>query len=263
MPPLLHTLSSYVPRILASRLAHDPTLGTEPSTDHFPAAVFFADISGFTTLADRLAEHGPAGAEELTDHLNAYFGQLVDLITAHGGDVLKFAGDALLALWPASAESLQGAVQRAAQCGLAAQATLHAYEVAAGVRLSLRIGIAAGEVQVLLVGGVAGRRTASAQAPFHTTETHWPTASNAASAPVEPTPVPSEELAPSDLTSPGTIADPVLEQTRARQALDRELESRASEETKFEELRREQEAERQDRATAITEPPVASDEPAL
>ncbi len=156
MPPLLHTLSSYVPRILASRLVQDPSLGTVPTVDHFPAAVFFADISGFTTLADRLAEHGPAGAEELTDHLNTYFGQLVDLIAAHGGDVLKFAGDALLALWPASAESLQGAVQRAAQCGLAAQATLHAYEVAAGVRLSLRIGIAAGDVQVLLVGGMGG-----------------------------------------------------------------------------------------------------------
>jgi hypothetical protein len=68
-------------------------------------------------------------------------------------------------------------------------------------------------------------------------------------------PLHAEEITPSDLTSPGTITDPELEQKRAQQALDRELESRASEETKFEELRREQEAERQDRATAITEPP--------
>jgi class 3 adenylate cyclase/tetratricopeptide (TPR) repeat protein len=155
--PPIETLTSYVPRILASRLAADPVMPATPTTDHFPAAVFFADISGFTALADRLAEHGPAGVEELTGHLNTYFGQLVDLIVAHGGDVLKFAGDAPLALWPATAEPLAVAVQRAAQCGLAAQATLHAYEVAAGVRLSLRIGIAAGDVQILLVGGVEGR----------------------------------------------------------------------------------------------------------
>jgi class 3 adenylate cyclase len=59
-----------------------------------------AVISGFTALSERLAERGPEGVEELTQVLNAYFGQLIDLITAHGGDVVKFSGDALLAFWP-------------------------------------------------------------------------------------------------------------------------------------------------------------------
>ena len=40
--------------------------------------------------------------EELTQVLNDYFGRLIDLITAHGGDVAKFAGDALLAFWRAA-----------------------------------------------------------------------------------------------------------------------------------------------------------------
>ena len=114
MAPLIDTLTSYVPRVLANRLVRDPTATTIPTTDDFPAAVFFADISGFTALADRLAEHGPAGVEGLTGHLNAYFGQLVDLIVAHGGDVLKFAGDAAAGAVARRAEPLAVAVQRAA-----------------------------------------------------------------------------------------------------------------------------------------------------
>lgn len=107
-----------------------------------------------------------------------------------------------------------------------------------------------------LVGGLSGGKQAPAHTPFHPTEAHWPTPP-AGTPSVAPASVRPDEVAPSDLTSPGTIADPELERKRAQQALDRELESRASEETKFEELRREQEAERQDRATAITEPPVS------
>jgi hypothetical protein len=45
------------------------------------------------------------------------------------------------------------------------------------------------------------------------------------------------DVNPEDLTSPGTIDDPALEARRAREAAERERESRMSDETKFEELR--------------------------
>jgi hypothetical protein len=45
------------------------------------------------------------------------------------------------------------------------------------------------------------------------------------------------DVNPEDLTSPGTIDDPELEEQRAREAAERERESRATDETKFEELR--------------------------
>jgi hypothetical protein len=45
------------------------------------------------------------------------------------------------------------------------------------------------------------------------------------------------DVNPEDLTSPGTIDDPELEARRAREAAERERESRMSDETKFEELR--------------------------
>jgi predicted ATPase/class 3 adenylate cyclase len=124
--------------------------------ERFPAAVLFADISGFTPLADRLAQRGPAG-EELSDLLNAYFGQLMALIAAHAGHVITFAGDGLLAAWPALDEGLAVSTRRAGQAALAVRAALHDYEAGNGVRLSLRLGVGAGEVMALHVGGFDGR----------------------------------------------------------------------------------------------------------
>lgn len=54
------------------------------------------DISGFTALAERLSAKGRAGAEELVQRISAVFEQLIEVAERHGGDVLKFRGDALL-----------------------------------------------------------------------------------------------------------------------------------------------------------------------
>src|SRR5207253_220571 len=100
-----------------------------PSEQRLAAAVMLADVSGFTKLAERLAQRGPDGAEALTGHLNAYFGPLIELIHAAGGDVVKFAGDALVVLFPVGDpgggtvgdEHLAAATLRAAACGLRLQ----------------------------------------------------------------------------------------------------------------------------------------------
>jgi class 3 adenylate cyclase/tetratricopeptide (TPR) repeat protein len=54
------------------------------------------DISGFTALAERLASLGRLGAEELVTTVSAVFAELIAVAERHGGDVLKFRGDALL-----------------------------------------------------------------------------------------------------------------------------------------------------------------------
>jgi class 3 adenylate cyclase/tetratricopeptide (TPR) repeat protein len=125
--------------------------------ERFPAAVLFADVSGFTPLAERLAKRGPAGAEELSGLLNAYFGQLTALIAAHGGEVITFAGDGLLAAWPATDADLAATARRAGQCALAVRLALHDYRAVSGLRLSLRIGVGVGDVMALHVGGLGGR----------------------------------------------------------------------------------------------------------
>ncbi|MBN1954506.1 MAG: AAA family ATPase [Anaerolineae bacterium] len=160
MSGLLETLASYIPGLTARRLVDDPAPISAPFVERFSAAVMFADISGFTVMAERFAQRGPAGAEELSQLLNAYFGQLIDLIAAHGGDVVKFTGDGLLALWLPEmlAEDLTSVTLRAAQCGLAIQHALHNSEVIPGVHLSLRVGIGVGEELLAVhIGGVFGR----------------------------------------------------------------------------------------------------------
>lgn len=147
------TLASYVPALVARQFAASPDPLTAPTSQRFPAAVLFADVAGYTAMAVSLAQRGPAGAEDLIRLLNAYFGQLIDIVINHGGDIIKFAGDAALILWPALDESLPVVTQRAAQCGLELQQVLGQYPVAEGLRLSLRVGIGAGEVLTASVGG--------------------------------------------------------------------------------------------------------------
>src|SRR5690349_6054398 len=59
----------------------------------------FIDISGFTAMSEQLSKLGKAGAEEVTDVMNATFAALLDVAYAEGGGLLKFGGDALLLLY--------------------------------------------------------------------------------------------------------------------------------------------------------------------
>jgi class 3 adenylate cyclase len=70
MPHTLAAMLPYIPPGLARALLTDPTLA--PLEEQFPAAVLFADISGFTPLTETLAQRGAEGPEEMTRLLNAY-----------------------------------------------------------------------------------------------------------------------------------------------------------------------------------------------
>ncbi|MEA3208312.1 MAG: hypothetical protein QOE70_1369 [Chthoniobacter sp.] len=157
MSEILPSLASFVPARVLRRFAANPAPLAGPELERLPGAVLLADIAGFSPLAELLGQRGPAGAEDLTAMLNAYFERLIALIQAHGGDVMKFAGDALLALWEAADGDLAAATHRAARCALAIQNELHGYAVAEGVRLSIHSGLGAGEIFVSCVGGLLGR----------------------------------------------------------------------------------------------------------
>lgn len=156
MSTLLDTLISYVPPLTVRRFADNPTPLLDPAAEHFPATALFADISGFTEITEALAQRGPVGAEELTLLLNNYFSELIALISEHGGEIIEFAGDGLLALWPADDEDLALTTLRASQCALSIQSSLHDTYVAGDVPLALHIGIGAGEIAAAHVGGMFG-----------------------------------------------------------------------------------------------------------
>jgi adenylate cyclase len=63
-------------------------------TDTIQAVIWLSDLRGFTALSDRLP------ADAVVEILNHYFDCQVAAIRAHGGEVLKFMGDGLLAVFP-------------------------------------------------------------------------------------------------------------------------------------------------------------------
>ncbi|XZN99116.1 MAG: adenylate/guanylate cyclase domain-containing protein [Microcoleus sp.] len=156
MPTFVENIASFLPIRVLNCFAAETTPLAAPASGSFEAAVLFVDISGFTVLTERLAQKGAIGVEELTTHLNAYFGQLIELIIAHKGDIVKFAGDAMLAIWPAENLSLDLATYCAAQCALAILNDLGEYQ-AANAQLRLHIGIGAGELKEFYIGGMNGR----------------------------------------------------------------------------------------------------------
>jgi hypothetical protein len=64
-----------------------------PDNEERESALVFIDISGFTKLSTMLDE------ETLSSVINSYFEMIVGEVNAYGGDVLKFAGDALFVEW--------------------------------------------------------------------------------------------------------------------------------------------------------------------
>jgi predicted ATPase/class 3 adenylate cyclase len=91
----------YVPRLIVEWLRDDPgwTQRTAEGT------LAFVDISGFTAMSEKLSSRGKAGAEEVTEVMNATFGRLLDVAYAEGGTLLKFGGDALLLFYTGEAHA--------------------------------------------------------------------------------------------------------------------------------------------------------------
>jgi class 3 adenylate cyclase len=158
-PALRDLLASYVPRLIHKRIIHDPVPIEAPLAEELDAVVLFADISGFTRLTEQIAERGPQGVEAIANLLNEYFGQLIGTISEYGGDVLKFAGDAILAVWPFE-RGTPGAARawtlHAAECALRIRDRLHDYKIE-DAQMRLKIALGAGPVNLVHVGGVFSR----------------------------------------------------------------------------------------------------------
>jgi adenylate cyclase len=70
------------------------------------AAIWLSDMRGFTSISEQLPP------QALIDRLNSYFGSQVPSILEHGGEVLKFMGDGLLAIFPIDRDHNANAVCR-------------------------------------------------------------------------------------------------------------------------------------------------------
>src|SRR5437762_12476890 len=85
--------AAHIPKWVNARLQSPAGAASVEARD---AAVLLIDIAGFTAKTDSAAGDG---AEGLTYFINDCFAVLTDVIVAHGGDIVAFAGDAILAVW--------------------------------------------------------------------------------------------------------------------------------------------------------------------
>lgn len=115
------------------------------------AVLWLSDMRGFTARSERLPP------EELIDLLNRYFDCQVPAILAYGGEVLKFIGDGLLAIFPLGGNEHDAAevCRRALICARTAQAQIAALDAPAGEHDAVRFGLALhiGEVMYGNIGG--------------------------------------------------------------------------------------------------------------
>jgi adenylate cyclase len=163
VPPLTRLIEVISLRRTASMLldtyvgnrAGERILGGQIRRGHaetMDAAIWLSDLRGFTALSDRLP------AETVVEILNHYFDCQVAAIRTHGGEVLKFMGDGLLAVFPiAEADgSIQQVCSRALEAARESRVSVEALHYPHGEAIErFRFGVAL-HVGKVLYGNIGG-----------------------------------------------------------------------------------------------------------
>jgi class 3 adenylate cyclase len=126
---LCATLDAYLGRRSAARVMAAPLRRDIGET--IQAALLYADLRGFTALS----ESNPPSV--VISALNAWFDRIAGPIHAFGGEVLKFIGDGVLAIFPVAGGAPRGACDAALRAVSAARAGMaHLDQERRGQRLT-------------------------------------------------------------------------------------------------------------------------------
>lgn len=152
------TFGQYVdPRIVADLIGG----GAHSSTGEKQiATLFFSDIVGFSSIAERLAP------STLVDLVNAYFSEMSQPIRNHSGIIDKYIGDAVMAFWVPPFVDATRQAELACRAALDQFSRLEAFRLRVpdiiGLRrdvplIDFRVGLSTGEVVVGSVGSETAR----------------------------------------------------------------------------------------------------------
>jgi hypothetical protein len=165
---LLDFSRSCVPRILVDFL----TVNAKIQEGNLKASSFFirgvcliVDISGFTALSEAFCDAGKKGIDGLQVCTNGYMGELVSVVHAHGGDIIKFAGDALVCIFTnTKLENIAlGPTEEKSGHRVSIEVILRAILCAKSIsavktdRLTVHVGMSCGEMCFGILGGVENR----------------------------------------------------------------------------------------------------------
>jgi class 3 adenylate cyclase/predicted ATPase len=118
--------------------------GLRPTAERRLVSVVFADLVGFTTLADS------RDAEDVRELLTRYFDACGSLVARYGGVIEKFIGDAVMAVWGTPVTNEDDA-ERAVRAALELTEAVRALGEEVGIpTLRARAGVMTGEAAVAL-----------------------------------------------------------------------------------------------------------------
>ncbi|MCS7204549.1 MAG: adenylate/guanylate cyclase domain-containing protein [Leptospiraceae bacterium] len=157
---IVQELIKYIPRLILERLEKDTNPIKNSFSESYQCAFMFLDIVEFSTLTEKVVSHYEKGLELIANILSRYFEQLIRVVINADGDIVKFAGDSLFVVWKVEngdPKKLAEAVYTATLCGIEIQKRLFHFPVEEGIFLSVRVGISAGKINAMHVGGAFDR----------------------------------------------------------------------------------------------------------
>ncbi|HEX7035217.1 MAG TPA: adenylate/guanylate cyclase domain-containing protein [Pseudomonadales bacterium] len=140
-------LSRHIPELAIDWIGRCP----ERRWQQLDGTLCFADVSGFTALAERLAQRGRVGSEELVETLGAVFATMLGIARERGGTLLKFGGDALLLFFQGDDHPVQAA-NAAVEMRQALRRAARIPTAVGPLRLSMSVGLHSGPAHFFLVG---------------------------------------------------------------------------------------------------------------
>lgn len=144
------TLRSYCPDIVLSKLNRRKDTKIEVEAKAARGACLLADISGFTKLSGQLCSTGVRGLDDLRKVTSTFLSKFISLVYAFGGDVISFAGDALICVFwcdnITDPEEDQRVCRNAVECGFVLKD--HCTD-----RLTAHIAISVGDLCFSFLGG--------------------------------------------------------------------------------------------------------------
>lgn len=131
-------------RVLAGSIARG-------SVEAISAVIWFCDLRGFTTLTDTMAR------DRVLALLNEYFEIMANAVAGEGGEVLKFIGDAMLAIFECgsvadSAEQCAAALRAARKVHGEIEERNHQRQTAGEPRINFGLALHLGEVSYGNIG---------------------------------------------------------------------------------------------------------------
>jgi len=138
----------YLSPEMAEEVAKNPAAIALGGKGEYATAVF-TDIAGFTTITETMSP------EQVSEMLNAYFSEVMDVIFPLKGTLIKFIGDAVFALWGAPLKVPDHAL-KACQAALAIQEEVEKFNNSNRFpALRTRIGVHTGS---MVVGNLGSHR---------------------------------------------------------------------------------------------------------